>query len=205
VTTRAYGGQSPEERDRERMRKLLAAGRELFGTVGYAATSVERLCTEAKVSTRHFYLLYENKEALFVAVYEEISSESFERVFGSLAETAGQPIDVRIPAALNAYFGPKVEDFRLARIAFVEVMGISAAMEERRLARRESMVSFIEAEANAAVERGETTARDFRFVALALSGAAAAVVYDWASREAPGDIREFEQKLASMVITLLVR
>ncbi|MCZ4499063.1 MAG: hypothetical protein JWQ74_1616 [Marmoricola sp.] len=205
MTARPYAGQTPEERDAERTRRLLAAERELFGTIGYAATSVERICTEAKVSTRHFYQLYENKEALFVAVYQEINDQSFALVLDSLAESAGEPMNVRIPSALNAYFAPMIADVRAARIAFVEMMGISPQMEERRLTRRESLVAFIEAEGAAAVERGETTTRDFRFAALALSGAANTVVFDWASRETPGDLAEFEGKLADLAITLLAR
>lgn len=205
MTTRQYSGQSPEERDADRTRRLLDAGRELFGTVGYAATSVERLCSEAKVSTRDFYKTYDNKEALFVAVYQEISDESVERVMASLAATEGQPMEIRIPGALNAYFGPKAEDLRVARIAFVEVMGISQEMETLRLERREGLVAFIEAEGAAAVARGETTPRDFRFVALALSGAANMVVFDWAARQGPGDITEFQGKLADLAVTLLAR
>lgn len=204
-TARRYSGQSPDERDAERTRRLLAAGRELFGTIGYAATSVERLCTEAKVSTRHFYQLYDNKEAAFLGVYEEITGQSFERSVAALAKSADLPMLDRVPDAFMAYIGPMVEDIRAARIAFVEIMGVSPRVEERRLAFRESLVQLIEAEGTAAVERGETTARDFRFAALALSGAANAIVYDWACREPRGDVREVENQLAELAITLLVR
>lgn len=37
-----------------RYRLLLRAGLELFGTRGYAATSIAALCSEASVSTRNF-------------------------------------------------------------------------------------------------------------------------------------------------------
>lgn len=204
-TARRYSGQSPDERDAERTRRLLAAGRELFGTIGYAATSVERLCTEAKVSTRHFYQLYDNKEAAFLGVYEEITGQSFERSVAALAGSTDRPMLERVPEAFMAYIGPMVEDIRAARIAFVEIMGVSPRIEERRLAYRESLIEVIETEGRAAVARGETSDRDFRFAALALSGAANAIVYDWACREPRGDVRELEGKLADLALTLLVR
>ena len=204
-TTRRYSGQSPDERDAQRRRRLLDAGRELFGTIGYAATSVERLCTEAKVSTRHFYQLYANKEAAFLGVYEEITGQSFERSVAALARSADRPMMERVPDAFMAYLGPMVEDIRAARIAFVEIMGVSPAVEERRLAFRESLVTLIEAEGGAAVARGETSPRDFRFAALALSGSANAIVYDWACREPRGDVRDLENQLADLALTLLVR
>ena len=47
---RGYGGRSAAERRAERRERLLAAGLELFGTRGYAATSIERLCAAASVS-----------------------------------------------------------------------------------------------------------------------------------------------------------
>jgi AcrR family transcriptional regulator len=61
---------SASERDAERRSRLLAAGRELIGTQGYAAVSVEKLCATSKVSTRHFYQLYANKEAAFLDVFD---------------------------------------------------------------------------------------------------------------------------------------
>lgn len=203
-TARRYSGQSPDERDAERTRRLLAAGRELFGTIGYAATSVERLCSEAKVSTRHFYQLHTNKESAFLAVFEEILGQSFERALLSLDESAHRPLRERVPGALFAYLGPMVEDIRAARIVFVEIMGASPWIEERRLAFRESLIAVIEAEGGAAVARGETSPRDFRFAALAIFGAANAVVYDWVRREPQSDVRDLEQQLSELALILLV-
>ena len=86
----------------------------------------------------------------------------------------------RVPAALIAYLGPMIDDPLAARIAFVEIMGASPRLEERRLEFREALVRLVETEGSAAVDRGEITPRDFRFAALALTGAANAIIYDWA-------------------------
>ncbi|HET7313537.1 TetR family transcriptional regulator, partial [Salinisphaera sp.] len=51
---RGYRGLSAEELRRQRHQRLIAAGTALFGERGYAATPIEAVCSQAKVSTRHF-------------------------------------------------------------------------------------------------------------------------------------------------------
>lgn len=200
---RVYSGQSPEQRDDSRRERLREACCELIGTAGYAATSVEKLCSAAKVSTRHFYQLYANKEAAFLDLYEHLTGRSFTAASQALEATAGKPLPDKIAAALVAYVGPMVEDLRIARITFVEVVGVSPRVEERRLAFREGVISLIETEGTAAVARGEATARDFRFAALALSGAINAIVYDWAQRSDRASHLELEESLTALAVTLL--
>jgi hypothetical protein len=109
----------------------------------------------------------------------------------------------RVPAALIAYLGPMIEDPLAARIAFVEIMGASPRLEERRLEFREGLVRLVEAEGSAAVDRGEITPRDFRFAALALTGAANAIIYDWARTPDRQDVEDLESALAALAVTLL--
>jgi AcrR family transcriptional regulator len=200
---RVYSGQSPAQRDDSRRERLREAGCELIGTAGYAATSVEKLCSAAKVSTRHFYQLYENKEAAFIDLYEHLTAKSFVAATSALDATSGASLPERIAAALVAYVGPMVEDLRVARITFVEVVGVSPKVEERRLAFREGVIGLIETEGAAAVARGEATDRDFRFAALALSGAINAIVYDWAERSDRVPAEQLEESLTSLAVSLI--
>ena len=96
-----------------------------------------------------------------------------------------------------------IEDPLAARIAFVEIMGASPRLEERRLEFREGLVRLVEAEGSAAVDRGEITPRDFRFAALALTGAANAIIYDWARTTDRQDVEDLEHALAALGVTLL--
>jgi len=203
VSSRTYSGLSAQERDAGRRTRLLEAGRELIGTLGYASVSVEKLCAASKVSSRHFYQLYENKEAAFLDLYDSITAESFTSATASLAETEGEPMARRISEAFLAYIAPMVEDLRAARIAFVEIIGASPLIEERRLSYREALVQLVMAEGAAAVGRGEIADRDFRFATLALSGAANAIVYDWTLREDREDSSALEEKLSALALDLL--
>ena len=200
---RRYSGQSADERDAARRQRLLAAATDLIGTHGYAATTVERICVEAKVSTRHFYQQFENKESVFLAVYDDITGRSYQRATASLEQTQGSTLAERIPAAFLAYLGPMIEDARAARIAFVEIVGASPRVEEVRLAYREGLVELISAEGSAAVRRGEVADRDFRFATLALSGATNAIVYDWTLNHRKRPVEELEAALVELAVNLL--
>jgi AcrR family transcriptional regulator len=98
---------------------------------------------------------------------------------------------------------PMFEDLPTARIAFVEVVGVSPELERVRLQYREALIEFIESVAKQAVAGGEVADRDFRFAALALIGAANVIVYDWAVRADRPEAAGVEQQLADLAVTLL--
>lgn len=200
---RTYGGESPAERTERRRRQLLAACMELFGTIGYRATKVERICALAKVSTRHFYEQYPGKEAAFVDLYDQLIRKSYQQVALSLAETEGSAMDTRITDAFAAYLRPLFTDMRAARVAFVEIVGLSPVIEQRRMEYRETLITVIESTVRPAVERGEIADRDFRFAILSLVGSATVNVHDWVTRKDPRSADEVQQQLVDLAIGLL--
>ena len=54
---------------------LVAAGRQLFGTKGFAAASVEDLARAARVTTGALYHHFPTKAAVFEAVFEQVHAE----------------------------------------------------------------------------------------------------------------------------------
>jgi AcrR family transcriptional regulator len=63
------------ERGRATRERLLAAGRELFGSQGYDATSIEAILQAAQVTKGSLYHHFATKEALFDAVLERLIAE----------------------------------------------------------------------------------------------------------------------------------
>jgi AcrR family transcriptional regulator len=57
----------------------LHAGLQVFGTYGYANTSISDVCRAAGVTTRHFYEEFASREALLIATYDE----TIQRLFGA--------------------------------------------------------------------------------------------------------------------------
>ncbi|MPZ85028.1 MAG: TetR family transcriptional regulator [Actinophytocola sp.] len=179
VARRTYGGRSAGERRAERRERLLMAGLERFGTEGYTAASIEKLCTHAGVSTRNFYEEFDGREDLLMALHDRIIEQAFHAVVGALEDAADAPIRERFARAVRAFVTTTASDPRWARVSYVEVIGVSNAVERHRIAWREKWAEFLVAEAERAVGRGEAQARDFHLGAVALIGAVNELVHHW--------------------------
>src|SRR6516162_11210681 len=78
-TSRTYRGITPSARQADRRERLMEAGLELFGTLGYARTSVRAVSAAASLNSRYFYESYRSREDLLYAVYQRIVTDIFTR------------------------------------------------------------------------------------------------------------------------------
>ena len=129
--TRAYGGVAAEQRAEERKARLLAAALELFARQGYARTTIEALCSEAKVTARHFYQLFDSREAILRALYDNIIADLRAGVLKAMSAPKLN-LSEQIPLAVSAMVHHYLEDSRHARVGVLEVVGVSPQMEARR-------------------------------------------------------------------------
>src|SRR5689334_23129284 len=134
VARRSYGGRSAADRQAERRERLLGAGLELFGTDGYAATSIERLCSHAGVSTRNFYEEFASREDLLMRLHDRVIEMAVDAVLTAWEDTADAPVADRLERAVRAFVTTTASDRRWARLSFVEVIGVSDAVEAHRIA-----------------------------------------------------------------------
>jgi AcrR family transcriptional regulator len=90
---------------------LVAAGRRLFGQRGFAATSVEDLAREARVTTGALYHHFPTKTALFETVFEAIHAELLEAstTAGAGAPDATELISRALESFLDAVLDPEVQ------------------------------------------------------------------------------------------------
>ncbi len=167
---RGYGGRSAEALIDERRQRLMAAALELFGTQGYASTSIDRICSEAKVTTRHFYEQFADKEALLITVFEKIMEETQVHVLTVLMDQK-LPTEGRLFAALDAFMEAQLNDPRRARLTTTEVLGVSSATEARRNAVMNRFAQLIEIYINTLVNNGVLPARNYRILAIGIVGA----------------------------------
>ncbi|WP_030168761.1 TetR/AcrR family transcriptional regulator [Spirillospora albida] len=179
---RGYGGRSAAERRAERRERLLAAGLELFGTRGYAATSIERLCAAASVSTRNFYEEFTGREELLTALHGDINARAGEALAAAYAAAAGEDLATRVERAVRAFVTVTASDPRWARIAFVEVIGVNPDLERHRFRWRERWADTILGMIREAVEHGEAVDRDYRLSVIAIIGAVNNLVHHWSAR-----------------------
>jgi len=72
---------------------LLAAGRRLFGELGYEGTSVGALCTAAGVTTGALYHHYGDKQGLFAAVAEALDATLVQLALRARSEAVARNLD----------------------------------------------------------------------------------------------------------------
>ena len=189
---RTYGGLSPDARRASRRERLLNAGLELFGTVGYARTTIPMICTESGVTARHFYEEFESREALLRAVLEIIAERAHEIVRDALRAT-DLPVNERVLASNRAYYRYLTEDPRRARIYALESLGISVELEQYRRELRERSVRQL----TRAAQWGGSAPPDLdtRLVSVGLVSAAIAILAEWVLAERKADVETMAQTL----------
>ncbi|MEV6420858.1 TetR/AcrR family transcriptional regulator [Streptomyces sp. NPDC051662] len=171
-----------QARRARRRERLLTTATELFITRGYPATSIERICVTARVSIRAFYEEFEGREALLIALHNDVARAGMEAALTVLSDPATESADTRarITALTRAYVDAVTADPAATRIAFIEVVGVGRAVEEHRLLWRGLWTDFLIGEAERAVERGEAVRRDYTLAMVALIGAVNELVGHWA-------------------------
>jgi AcrR family transcriptional regulator len=125
---RRYGGESRLRRQEERRGRLLRAGRDLYGTVGYQATTVDAVCAEAGLTKRYFYESFAGREVLLCAVFEWLSAGVADEMRAAIDGAGPDPSD-RVRAGLRAFFTAIRSDPAAARVLLVEVLGVSTTVD----------------------------------------------------------------------------
>jgi AcrR family transcriptional regulator len=187
---RRYRGATPEERDAERRRRLLDAALDLFGTNGWNKTSIEALCRTAGVTTRHFYALFNGREELFIALYDERIAWLAERLGEAVAGADRDAASVA-RAAFGAIHDLYDSDRRVARVMLVEVLGISEQVEAHRRAAIDGFVDQIAGLTQELIDRGELQpVDDLRVTTLAIVGAATELLHSGLGADADAPSRD---------------
>lgn len=117
---RTYGGISGEERSRQRRERLLEAGLQVFGTLGFDTATMRDLCAHARLAERYFYENFANIGEAYEAIYLQLSHELVATIGEAVARVKSQdPMD-KAAAGLSAYFSFIKEDPRRAQIMLLD-------------------------------------------------------------------------------------
>lgn len=177
---RKYAGRSPEERSCERIARLMDTAIALFGSHGYAATTIGMLCAESNVSTRHFYREIGSRSELLKKIVTTMNQDGEHAAREALTADGRQPVLASIDAAIRAYLGVTCRTRMSARVCYVEVVGVSTDIELWRMNQRDVIVEMFDSLATTAAARGELPNRNYRLVILAIIGAANIFAQEWA-------------------------
>ena len=187
---RVYGGKTAQERAAERRTRLLDAGLQLFGTAGYAATTIEAICGEAGLNPRYFYEQFETREALLRAVYERGVEQVLQQVVAAIADSRARGAELtargQLEAGLRAFIEATMADERSARITYFEIPGVSRELEARRRAALRTYADMIVAQARSLPHAPRLlTGPDPRRAAVALVSATDGLIVEWLTSEEP--------------------
>ena len=177
---RVYAGRSDAERRADRRERMVDAGFALFGTVGWAGASIEKLCQEASVATRSFYEEFGNREELLRAVYERVVAEAAAACLAAV-QAAPRELQARTLAGVGTYVRFLTQDPRRAQVVSVEAR--TALMRASRSKALLAFADLIQQETRAVPGRSE--GERGRVLALALAGAVSEVLSDWVVQPQP--------------------
>jgi AcrR family transcriptional regulator len=174
---RTYGGESAHDRAQRRRRQLLDAGRRCFGTEGYRATTLRRLCREARVADRYFYEEFAQLEDLLLAVYHDCL-DRLERAVLDAVDAVGEDVERQAQAGMAAFFACVEDDPCLARVVWFEVLGVGprvdAAYLERTARFGTLLLALVEAQG-----LGPQSEAERRVTVQAVVGGVSQVVQAW--------------------------
>jgi AcrR family transcriptional regulator len=178
------------ERREQRRERLLDAGLEVFGTEGYASSSVRTICAVAELNSRYFYESFKRREDLLRAVYERIIAE----IATAVAEATAREHTVEGQAreGLLASWKIHMGDPRKARVVAVEVVGVSDTLEQLRRDTRHAFADLLVRNALSVAREDVRVELDPVLTARALMGGITDVLVDWIN----GDVDATAEELA---------
>ena len=119
----------PEVVARSQRERLLEAAVRVVATKGYAAMTIGDLTGEAGVSRTTFYELFEDKEACFLAAYDNAVEVLVRRVVKAYESRQGWP--ERAAAGLAVLLETLAEEPDLARLSLVDIGNAGPAAQRR--------------------------------------------------------------------------
>lgn len=125
---RVYGGVAAAARIADRRPRLIAAGLELFGTLGYSRTTVRGICKASGLTDRYFYESFDSTEDLLCAVYEHVMGEIWREIDAIQAREGSVDFAEQTKAGLVVYFN-HIRDPLRARILLATIVGVSRRLD----------------------------------------------------------------------------
>jgi AcrR family transcriptional regulator len=119
----------PEVVSRSQRERLLEAAVRVVAAKGYAAATIGDLTGEAGVSRTTFYELFEDKEACFLAAYDNAVDTLVRRVLAAYESERRWPDRAR--AGLEALLATLAEEPDLARLSLVDIGSAGPAAQRR--------------------------------------------------------------------------
>lgn len=178
---RRYGGVDSQERQRQRRAKLIEAALAVFGEQGFHQSTVRDVCKQAQLTSRYFYESFDSMEALFQAVYTEVSRELMQTTVMALARCQPEP-DKLAEAALRAFLEFIRDDPRRARVTLIDALNVGAGMHEIADKAYQDFAALIGGFMRQMFPRLEESGLSYSMLAHGLVGANTRIATQWVAQ-----------------------
>jgi AcrR family transcriptional regulator len=192
--TRPYRGVEPAERRAQRRERLLDAGLEVFGTGGYASSSIRAVSAAASLNSRYFYESFSDREDLLYYVYKRVVGEVASAVVEATSRV--DTIEEQAHDGLAVAWEILTEDPRKARVLALEVVGVSDRLERLRRENRHAFADILLQ--NARPITGDVLRLDPVLTARSLMGAVIDLLVDWINGDLDATVDEIVEHFTQM-------
>ncbi len=193
---RLYRGISPVERRAQRRERLLEAGLELFGTEGYADSSIRAVCAVASLNSRYFYESFTGREDLLYHVYKRVVRDVAAVVLEATARES--TIEGQAEAGLRASWTFLAKDPRKAKVISVEVVGVSERLERLRRENRHAFAEILMRNARLITGDSLELRMDPTLTSRSLMGAVIDLQADWINGDVDASIDEIVEHFTKL-------
>ena len=130
----------------ERRQRILDAAADAFALDGYHATSIREIAARAGITKPVLYDHFPSKQGLYIELIEAARDELTMR--GAAAMRSGAPVELRVRAAIDAFFAYVEARPTAARVLFRPPEGDSEVIKAAERVQREATAALVELVAN---------------------------------------------------------
>lgn len=198
---RKYAGATVVERRAGQRERMLAAAQEVFGTLGYAQSSVQDVVATAHVSRTAFYREFSDKEDCLLVLYKDRLNRLATALIAAVGTTRDpvEQVEVGVRALVDVF----IVDPTMARVLLVEVVGAAPRVERARIAARARFGKLIELELGRVPGWATSTGAERETIALATMAAIEEPVAQLAARGELGRASQVADHLVAYALRAL--
>ena len=121
-SARRYGGVSAAERQAQRRERLIEAGLDVFGRMGYSETTMRMICSQARLTDRYFYEQFTDCDEVYKVVHQRLSADVMKQIAVAASSVSGDDPIAMVKAGLTAFYTFIKEDPRRAQILLIDAV-----------------------------------------------------------------------------------
>ncbi len=187
-----------ETRQADKRADILRAARDQIAEFGFAGASMSAIAREADVATGTLYRYFENKDALFIATYEQLGQKEMGLIYQIAIEDGPASALERLAVAITTFIRRALKSRRLSASLIGEP--VSPAIDAARIKMRELHTDVYERIIIDGMTAGTLPQQDARIAASAIAGAIVSVMAGpLAPENRPVDTDDIDKAIEALI------